>query len=226
MIATVAPRATSAHIPAPWFKSHRGAGMASHTQGDAPTDAVLLARIATGDERALAALYDRHAAMVYGLACAVVRDPADAEEVAADAFAQLWRTASDFDPARGSVVAWLCTITRSRALDRIRARQRRDRMMERAAVENADGFALPLAAVGPAPDGGAEQSELSRHVSRSVAALSHAQRQVVELAYFGGLSQSEIATHLAQPLGTVKTRMRSGMGKLRDALGPLFGEAS
>jgi RNA polymerase sigma-70 factor (ECF subfamily) len=184
-----------------------------------------VARIATGDERALGELYDRHGGTVYGLAYAIVRDAADAEEVAADAFAQLWRSAAEYDTSRGSVASWLSTITRSRALDRIRARQRRTRTVERAATQDVDGFALPLAPVSLAPDRGVERSEISRLVSSSLAELPQPQRQVIELAYFGGLSQSEIATQLAEPLGTVKTRMRTGMGKLRDALRPLFGEA-
>ena len=97
-------------------------------------------------------------------------------------------------------------------------------MMERAATQDADGFALPLAPLGLSPDGGTERGEISRLVSGSLAELSQPQRQVIEMAYFGGLSQSEIATQLSEPLGTVKTRMRTGMGKLRNALRPLFGE--
>jgi RNA polymerase sigma-70 factor (ECF subfamily) len=222
----VALQITSLHIPALWVHSQTSGRMASFSQTAATADAALVARIATGDERALGELYDRQGSMVYGLACAIVRDPADAEEVAADAFAQLWRSASEYDTTRGSVASWLSTITRSRALDRIRARQRRARMMERAATQDADGFALPLAPMSLSPDGGTERSEVSKLVAGSLAELSQPQRQVIEMAYFGGLSQSEIATQLAEPLGTVKTRMRAGMGKLRDALKPVFGEAS
>lgn len=222
----VALELTSGHIPVLWVQSQTSGRMASFSQTAATADAALVARVVAGDERALGELYDRHGSMVYGLAYAIVRDPADAEEVAADAFAQLWRSAPEYEASRGSVASWLSTITRSRALDRIRARQRRAQMMDRAAVQDADGFALPLAPMSLSPDGGAERSEISKLVTSSLAELPQPQRQVIEMAYFGGLSQSEIATQLAEPLGTVKTRMRTGMGKLRDALKPLFEEAS
>ncbi len=121
----VALELTPVHIPELWLRSQTVGRMASFSPTAATADAALVARIAAGDERALGELYDRHGTMVYGLASAIVRDTADAEEVAADAFAQLWRSASEYEESRGSVASWLSTITRSRALDRIRARQRR-----------------------------------------------------------------------------------------------------
>ena len=175
--------------------------------------------MAAGDERALGELYDRHGSTVYALARAIVGERADTEEVVADAFGQAWRTAGQFDPARGSVPAWLATITRTRALDLVRARGRRSKVLARAAQESDAGFATPLAP-SDAPDRDVERQETRQLVTRSLRGLPEAQRRVIELAYFGGLSHSEIAAELKEPLGTVKTRLRAGMEKLRDALSP------
>ena len=160
--------------------------------------------------------------MAYSLACAIVGEHADAEEVVADAFAQIWRSASGFDSARGSVAAWVATITRTRALDLVRSRKRRARVLEEAAVVTDEGETLVLAPTVEAADRGAEQSETSAIVRRSLDDLPAAQRRVIELAYFGGFSQSEIAAQLSEPLGTVKTRMRTAMEKLRQALRPVI----
>lgn len=183
---------------------------------------VLVARIAAGDEQALGELYDRHGRAAYALALAIVGERADAEETVADAFGQAWRTAGQFDPARGSVAAWLVTITRTRALDLVRARGRRARVLTRAALENTEGLAAPLAQASEAPDRGVERAEARRLVERSLAELPEPQRRVIELAYFGGLTQSEIAAQLREPLGTVKTRTRAGMERLRGLLAPLL----
>src|SRR5712692_6644108 len=196
--------------------------MASQIDRPAIADCVLVERVAGRDERALGDLYDRHGAPVYSLALAIVGERADAEEVVADSFGQAWRTAEQFDPARGSVTAWLATITRTRALDLVRARGRRARALTRAAVGNSEGLAAPIAAAGEAPDRGVERQEARRLVERSLAELSETQRRVIELAYFGGLTQTEIAAELQEPLGTVKTRMRAGLEKLRGSLVPLL----
>lgn len=188
-------------------------------------DRDLVWRMAAGEERALGALYDRHARMVYALAHAVVGERADAEEVVADAFGQAWRSAAEYDPLRGSVGGWLTTIARARALDLVRRRGRRGRAYQRAA-QAADGeLAAPVAMPEP-PDRGVERAEAGALVRRAMAALPDAQRRVIELAYFGGLSQSEIAAELAEPLGTVKTRMRAALEKLRAVLRPLAGEGA
>src|SRR5207245_1640594 len=181
-----------------------------------------VARLAVGDERALGELYDRHGTMAYSLALAIVRERADAEEVVADAFGQVWRTAAQYDPGRGSVAGWLATITRTRALDLVRARGRRARAVERAAQADADGLSSPLGAAPDPPDRRVERLEARRLVARSLAELPEPQRRVIELAYFGGRSQSEIAAELQEPLGTIKTRMRAGMEKLRGSLAPLL----
>jgi RNA polymerase sigma-70 factor, ECF subfamily len=192
----------------------------------APVEPALIERLVAGDERALGELYDRYGTFAYSLACAMVRDPADAEEVVAEAFAQIWRSASTFDGSRGNVLAWITTIVRTRALDFIRASRRRSRMIDQAAALS-DDTTSPGLSTGPEPaDRGVEQSEAAALVRRSLAELPAAQRIVLELAYFSGLSQSEIAERLAEPLGTVKTRMRAGMEKLRQALRPLMGASA
>ncbi len=195
--------------------------MAGHANGPALMDRPLVERMAAGDERALGQLYDRHGGAAYSLALAIVGERADAEEVVADAFGQAWRTAVHFDPARGSVAAWLATITRTRALDLVRGRGRRSRALTRAAWGSGEGLAAPMAAE-DAPDRGVERQEARRLVAHSLAELPAPQRRVIELAYFGGLTQTEIAAELQEPLGTVKTRMRAGMEKLRDSLSRLL----
>ncbi len=199
--------------------------MASQRDRPATPDRVLVERMCSGDELSLGELYDRHGGAAYSLALVIVGEGADAEEVVADAFGQAWRTAGQFDPARGSVAAWLTTITRTRALDLCRARGRRARAVTRASRENTEGFAVPIAAGGDPPDRAVERREARRLVERALAELPEPQRRVIELAYFEGLTQTEIATELGEPLGTVKTRMRAGMEKLRGSLAPLLSRA-
>ena len=175
-------------------------------------DSSLVQRMVAGDERALGELYDRHGRVMYALAQAILGEPADADEVVVDTFGQAWRGAAQFDPARGTVGAWLATIARTRALDLVRARGRRSRALERASWL-ADG------ALHEPADRDAERAEARRLVTGALAGLPEPQRRAIELAYFGGLSQSEIAATLGEPLGTVKTRIRSGMTKLRELLG-------
>jgi RNA polymerase sigma-70 factor (ECF subfamily) len=196
--------------------------MPTHPAGVNSPDSALVALAASGDERALGEIYDRYGGMAFSLACAIVGEHADAEEVVADAFAQVWRSAAGFDPSRGSVAAWLSTIVRTRALDLVRSRKRRARVLEEAAVVSDEGETLVLAPTTEAADRSAELTETSAIVRRSLADLPASQRRVIELAYFGGLSQSEIAAQLSEPLGTVKTRMRAGMEKLRQALRPVL----
>lgn len=194
----------------------------SSTGSTTTPDLEVVARLTAGDERALGVLYDRYGALAFSLARAIVHDTADAEEVVAETFSQIWRTASSFDAGRGSVVAWVSTIARTRSLDLIRSQKRRARIMDEAAAMSAEGSSPGLSSGVPSPDREVEMSEAQRLVRRSLADLPPPQRHVLELAYFGGLSQSEIAEKLSEPLGTVKTRMRSGMEKLRQALGPLL----
>lgn len=207
---------------------------------DAPTpsaaaDAALVARAAVGDADALGALYDRHGAAAYALARAVVGAPDDAEDVVAQVFAQLWREAARYDTTRGSVAAWVTTLTRSRALDLLRARRRRTGAEERAATEaatlgegdaaGAAGAALPLGGTGEPPDEALDRGETARAVRASLGTLPEPQRRAVALAFFGGLSHSDVAATLGIPLGTAKTRIRAGLHRLRDALRPYAPEA-
>jgi RNA polymerase sigma-70 factor (ECF subfamily) len=186
-------------------------------------DPELVSRAASGDERAIAALYDRYGGVLYAVAYRITGQRADAEEVVLEAFAQVWRDAPRFDPARGSAAGWLTMIARSRALDLVRARGRRDRITASAAAEQPD--ASP--AMGnwrSDPAGTVDHAERRVHVREALANLSPPQRQAIELAYFEGLSQSEIAERLQEPLGTIKTRVRLGMQKLRETLRPFYFE--
>ncbi len=198
----------------------RGVGGAADPAPARPTDRELVLRIAQRDETAMRDLVDRHGTVMFSLALAILRERADAEETCADAFLQAWRTADRFDPVRGSVPGWLATITRSRALDRRRARNRRAEA-EPEVLESETGRTEQSP---ESPDQRAESTERSRLVQAAMSELPESQRRVIELAYFAGMSQSEIATTLNVPLGTVKTRTLAAMKRLRDALAPLLRE--
>jgi RNA polymerase sigma-70 factor (ECF subfamily) len=180
------------------------------------TDSALVTRMSNGDESALAALYDRHGRLAWSLAYAVLGDAADAEEAVADAFLQAWTSAASFDAARSSVAGWITMMTRSRALDRVRARGRRSALIER--VTTVAGVDATTPSNPPDPSAHAERREAGEQIASALAQLPHPQRRVIELAFFGGLSHSEIAEELGEPLGTVKTRLRAAMEKLRAAL--------
>ncbi|MHB1329298.1 MAG: sigma-70 family RNA polymerase sigma factor [Gemmatimonadales bacterium] len=177
----------------------------------------LVERMAARDERALSALYDRFGGMLYAMALRLAGEQADAEEIVLDAFSQAWRDATTFRPDRGSVAAWLVTICRSRALDLVRARGRRVRLTEAAAAIVEPGHAPAMGKPAPNSDAG-EGTERRDLIAKALRSLSAVQRQAVELAFFHGLSHSEIATRLGEPLGTIKTRVRLGMQKLKDDL--------
>lgn len=166
-------------------------------------------------------LYDRYAPLLLALAYRIMGERADAEDIVLEALARVWREADRFDPARGSLRAWLAVMVRSRALDAVRARRRSERVATDAAGGNPEGVAGVSMDASDVPDP-AEQDERRRRVLAALAELPAAQREAIELAYYGGLSQSEIAARLGAPLGTVKTRMRDGMLKLRVSLRPLY----
>jgi RNA polymerase sigma-70 factor (ECF subfamily) len=169
--------------------------------------------MAAGDADALGEFYDRWALPVQAVVLSIVRGPLDAEDVVEETFWQAWRQAARFDGERGTVSAWLLTIARSRALDRARALTRR---RETSVDEAAD-----VAADAPDPSEHAASAERRSAVADALRALPEPQREVIEMAYFGGLSQTEIAACLGQPLGTVKTRARLAMQKLRERLAAL-----
>ncbi len=175
----------------------------------------LVARLAGGDERALADLYDSTNRIVYGLALRILGDPSLAEDVAMEVYLQVWRTAESYDSQRGTVSSWLVTLTRSRAIDYLRRRKTRRAELE----ENVDEV-VNLRDSRPSPESASVEAGRSRIVQRALADLSPDQRQAIELAYFSGLSHTEVAAHMGLPLGTVKTRIRLGMLNLRKLLGP------
>ncbi len=165
-------------------------------------------RLRSGDAGALSELYDRHTPLLYALALRILRRSGDAEDVVQETWLQAWRGAAGWEPSRGSVGAWLVTIARSRAIDRFRSLASRHR---------AEAVAEPLA--GPSPEEPIQQAaagQLRGRVAEALAALPDAQRRALELAYFGGYSQSEIAERLGAPLGTVKSWCRQGLLRLRD----------
>lgn len=186
-------------------------------------DGDLVARAAQGDERAIGSLYDRYGAVLYAVAYRIVGQRADAEEVVLEAFSQAWREAPRFEAGRGSVAGWLTMIARSRALDLVRARSRRDRITASAAADRPD-TPPAMGEFRPDPGRALDTDERRRQVRQALETLSPPQRQAIELAYFEGLSQSEIAARLQEPLGTVKTRVRLGMQKLRECLRPFYFE--
>jgi RNA polymerase sigma-70 factor (ECF subfamily) len=178
----------------------------------------LVVRAAQGDQTALATLYDETSALVYGLALRLLRDQSAAEDVTIDVYAQVYRQVSSYDAHRGTPSAWLLTLTRSRAIDRLR--QEAPRQAREAPLEPTRR--LPSLTTGP--EERSATTELRRLVQRVLALLPPEQRQVIELAYYAGLSHSAIAATLGHPLGTVKTRIRTGMMLLREALRSLLPE--
>lgn len=172
-------------------------------------------RMAAGDQSGLAALYDESSRLVYSVVLRIVRRVEDAEEVTLDVFTQVWKSAAGYDASRGSVAAWLVMLARSRAIDRVRARiprEENERPMP-------DAFDLPTSR--PTPERETEESQRRRCVLSALSILSAEQRELLQLAFFEGLTHSELAARLNQPLGTVKTRIRAGMLKLREQLEPL-----
>jgi len=174
-------------------------------------DEALLALTSRGDELALAELYDRHARVAYGLAIRVLRDPTLAEDAVQEAFLTVWRTAGAFLADRGKPSTWILTLVHRRAVDIVRREERR-----RAAP--LDSVEEPEAAT-PTTEDEIELSNRRRAVQEALRRLPDEQREALELAYYGGLSQSELAERLSVPLGTIKSRMFAGLRRLRDLLG-------
>lgn len=179
---------------------------------DRAADQAALARMARGEGDALAELYDRHARPIYSLALRILGDAAEAEDIVQEVFSQAWKQAARYTASRGAVAAWLLTLARSRAIDRLRAKRARPGEVggERAADQLVD--------TGPPADLLVLSSEQVARVRAALDELPLLQRAAIELAYYEGLTHAEIADRLEQPLGTVKTRIRLAMLKLRDVL--------
>jgi RNA polymerase sigma-70 factor (ECF subfamily) len=175
-------------------------------------DELLLRRVAGGEQSALRELYDRCASQAFAVVLRILRDEREAEEVLQETFVDAWKRAAQFDRARGSALAWIVAIARSRALDRLRSRGAAERMRARAQRE-------PEAPPRPDAPELLERREARERVGRALAELTGPQRETIELAYFEGLSQSEIAERLREPLGTVKSRTRAALQKLYQLLG-------
>ena len=198
---------------------------------DPESDANLVRRLIEGSQEALASLYDRHAQTVFAAAMGTSRDRWIAEEVVQETFLTLWNRAERFDPSRGALRAWLLTIARNRAVDCLRAAGRRDRAASFSSFGNgeaddqsivewltASGELVVVAGPEPGPEVALSSKETRATIHDALASLAPLERQVIVLAYDDGLSQSEIAAHLGWPIGTVKTRTRRALGRLRELL--------
>ena len=172
----------------------------------------LIQRAAAQDREAFSQLYDRFSSLVFSLAMRMLRAQSDAEDLLQEVFIQVWRQAANYSQERGSPEAWIVNIARSRAIDKLRSKRRMEKSFmltdDPARAESTESVEF-----------NASESEARLTMNSALASLPQAQRIVLELAYFDGLSQTEIAAHLREPLGTVKTRMRSGIQRLRDMLG-------
>jgi RNA polymerase sigma-70 factor, ECF subfamily len=176
----------------------------------------LLKRVGQGDSASFEQLYDRLAGLLFSTAYRVLNNQAAAEDVLQDVFIQIWEKAPLYNPALGKPLTWAVTLTRNKAIDRLRSIQRRNRLQENVQHESEifeqfdDRSSFDVVA----------SSETSKLIRQAVEKLSNDQRQVIELAFFSSMTQAEIASHLGQPLGTIKARIRRGMIKLRDVIGP------
>ena len=178
--------------------------------------------MAENDPSALAVLHDRHARTLFALCLRILRDAEEADEVLEDVFFQLWQRADQYDASRGSVLAYLVTLARSRAIERVRRQSRRGRLrravgdgvVQAALLDGSNGGATPLQ--------NAIEHERRRHVRSALAKVPARERVALELSFLDGLSHAEIARQLGEPLGTVKTRIRSGFLRLRESLAPLL----
>jgi RNA polymerase sigma-70 factor, ECF subfamily len=176
-------------------------------------DIELLRQIAGGDRTAFAEFYDRHATLMYSVACKILNDPSEAEDVLQEVFVQIWEKAGRFDPKLGRAVSWAAILARNKAIDRIRASQRRTRLAEEAGVEQD-----VITQVSETANEAVHGHEKAKLLQSAIGELPAEQRRAIELAYFSGLTQDEISKKLNTPLGTIKARIRRGLLKLRDQL--------
>jgi RNA polymerase sigma-70 factor (ECF subfamily) len=175
-----------------------------------------LARVSTRDQSAMATFYDETRTLVYSLVYRVLGVVTDAEEVMLDVYLQVWRTADRYDARRGTVEAWLLMMARSRAIDRLRSRRQNGSFPQ---LDHEEMLA-DVPAIGPDPEETSVANMQSARIRNALRTLSPAQRQAVQLAFFAGLTHSELAEHLGEPLGTIKTRIRGALHRLRAQLEP------
>jgi RNA polymerase sigma-70 factor, ECF subfamily len=195
----------------PQIRQRRPDPVPAEGEGEGRDLALLLSRVARGDHQAFEAVYGELAGPVYGMVRQVLRDPAQSEEVAQEVLLEVWRTASRYDPAKGSAAAWALTIAHRRAVDRVRSENASARREQKAATEDVTETG-----------GVAEIVEASldrQRVNRCLDGLTDLQRESIKLAYYGGYSYPEVAQLLGVALGTVKTRIRDGLIRMRDCMG-------
>jgi RNA polymerase sigma-70 factor, ECF subfamily len=190
-------------------------GQPAGGEGEKPSDSELLRRMRLGDESALEGLYARYGGLVFTLALRIVGDPELAREVLQDTFLRSWDGRETYDSGRGRVPWWLMGIARNRAIDLLRSRSHQARLREQERLRSSTHVGEPAGPVGL-------DIALRHAVIQALEGLSGAQREAIELAYYGGLTQAEIAQRLAQPLGTIKSRVREAMERLRTLLAPII----
>lgn len=188
------------------------AALTSTGQREVSLDAALLARLLQKDVSAFEQLYERHSRLVYGLVLRILRQAATSEEVVQDVFLQLWRNANHYDSSRGPFVPWLLTLARNRALDQLRLKSERQRRLEDQTQQ------MPSVFAAPDYERALDEKRRAERVRALMASLTPQQKRAIELAYFEGLSHSEIAATLKEPLGTVKSWIRNGLLRLKEGL--------
>lgn len=209
--------AADRHPPRPPAPHTEGMEL-SQPQAASLIDSELVARVAKGDQQAFETLYDQSSSLLFTLAMRILGDREDATELLQEVYLEVWRKGVRYDPARGTPIAWLVTLTRSRGIDRLRSRASKGHGRTDS-MERTGATALPDENAGPFE--AAADLELRRVVTKALSELPEAQQQALELAYYEGLSHSEIAERLNQPVGTIKTRIKLGMSKLKTVLGGL-----
>ena len=182
----------------------------------AESDAELLRKVKAGDDAAFATFYDRFASGLFSMIYAILRDQKESEDVLQEAFVQMWKRVATYDPQRSSLFTWAVMISRHKALDRLRARQRQFRLTEAVANETGHNPASPAIS---GADNALERSDERERIRAALSRLGDAQREAIDLAFFGGLTQTQISEKLGAPLGTVKARIRRGLLALREMLG-------
>lgn len=182
-----------------------------------PDEAQLVERMSAGDEAAFAAFYDRFAPGLFSVIYTILRDQKESEDILQEAFVQMWKRTATYDPTRSSLFTWAVMISRHKAIDRLRSRQRQSRLAE-AVITEANKDSTVATSTGDRADIAMVRQEERARVRAALARLTDAQREAIDLAFFAGLTQTQIAEKLGAPLGTVKARIRNGLMALRDAL--------